>query len=380
MAGAGGRSDSSLTKRMEHLRGSKKSGNALVARAFDAPQAFELFQMIRILEALGAEEARDLSHQPVDPVGQGVDPQRAALKIRSSVPLGFASAEVLSVRRPRGGGPVEMTQTLVGLTGPSGVLPHALSELVQMSVRERNFALREFFDVFNNRLSGLLYNAWAKYRPAVERERAAQLATPATIDHALKSLVGLGLPAMADRTKVGDHTFVFFGGLLARQGRSAVAIERALSGALGHRLRVGQFSGEWYPIAPSDRTQLPDPARPRGAFARLGDDAVIGIRTFDIQSAVTLRVEALDYPAFRSLLPDGSRSRLLTDLAASALGADKMFSIRLELKPDHVPALRLGGDREEPKASRLGWNTWLQPARPRAQPASVQFRPPPHLR
>jgi type VI secretion system protein ImpH len=357
----------------------RRSHSSLIARAFDAPQDFELFQMVRLLEALGAEEGRDLAHPPVDPVGQGVDPRRAALKIRSSVPLGFASAEVLSVRRPRGGGPVEMTQTLVGLTGPSGVLPHALSELVQMSVRERNFALREFFDVFNNRLSGLLFNAWAKYRPVIERERAVQLGTPATIDHALKSIVGLGTPAMANRAEVSDHTFVFFGGLLGRQGRSAVAIERALSGALGHRLRVEQFTGEWYPIAPSDRTRLPDRAKPRGSFARLGDDAVIGVKTFDIQSAVTLRVEALDYPAFRSLLPDGSRSRLLTDLAASALGADKMFNIRLELKAQQVPTLRLGGNRQEPGASRLGWNTWLQPARLRTQPAAVAFRPPPHL-
>lgn len=357
----------------------RRSHSSLIARAFDAPQDFELFQMVRLLEALGAEEGRDLAHPPVDPVGQGVDPRRAALKIRSSVPLGFASAEVLSVRRPRGGGPVEMTQTLVGLTGPSGVLPHALSELVQMSVRERNFALREFFDVFNNRLSGLLFNAWAKYRPVIERERAVQLGTPATIDHALKSIVGLGTPAMANRAEVSDHTFVFFGGLLGRQGRSAVAIERALSGALGHRLRVEQFTGEWYPIAPSDRTRLPDRAKPRGSFARLGDDAVIGVKTFDIQSAVTLRVEALDYPAFRSLLPDGSRSRLVTDLAASALGADKMFNIRLELKAQQVPTLRLGGNRQEPRASRLGWNTWLQPARLRTQPAAVAFRPPPHL-
>lgn len=357
----------------------RRSHSSLISRAFDAPQDFELFQMVRLLEALGAGEARALAHPAADPVGQGVDPARAALKIRSSVPLGFASAEVLSVRRPRGGGPAEMTQTLVGLTGPSGVLPHALSELVQMSVRERNFALREFFDVFNNRLSGLLFNAWAKYRPVIERERAAQVGTPATIDHALKSVVGLGLPSMANRTEVGDHTFVFFGGLLGRQGRSAIAIERALSGALGHRLRVEQFTGEWYPIAPADRTRLPARGQPRGAFARLGDDAVIGVKTFDIQSAVTLHVEALDYPDFRALLPDGSRSRLLTDLAASALGADKMFNIRLELKPEQVPGLRLGGSREQPKASRLGWNTWLHQARPRREPATVAFRPPPHL-
>lgn len=358
----------------------RRHNASLAADLFEAPQEYELFQAIALLERLASGEARTLGLPPVDPVGQGVDPENAALKIRSSVPLGFAAAEVNAVRRPRGGGPIEMIQTIVGLTGPSGVLPHAMSELVQVSVRERSLSLRDFLDVFNNRLAGLLYSAWAKYRIGVERQRAIALGTQDPIHHALTSLVGLGLPATADRTEVADSTLVFFGGLLGRQGRSAMAIERALSGALGNPLRIEQFDGEWLAIAPSDRTRLPDSGSTAGSFARLGDDAVIGERTFDIQSSVLIFIQRLNYRDFRSLLPDGDRSKMLSDLAAHALGADKRFRIRLELNAEDVPVLQLGNDPEQPTASRLGWNTWLAPARARTEAETAEFRPLPHLR
>ena len=358
----------------------RRPHTSLAADIFSSPQAYELFQAVRLLETIAAEQDRSAGLGAVDPVGQGSDPDNAALRIRSSVPLGFAAAEVTAVRRPADGGPIEMTQTIVGLTGPSGVLPHALSELVQVSVRERNLALREFFDVFNNRLAGLLYNAWAKHRLDIERQRAQVVGTPTTIDHALKSIVGLGLPATADRTQSPDANFVFFGGLLGRQGRSAMAVERTLSGTLGHRLQIEQFQGEWLAIAPDDRTRLPGPGLPEGAFARLGNDAVIGERTFDIESSVLIFVRALNYADFRSLLPDGSRSQMLSDLAANALGADKVFRIRLELESDQVPDLRLDPDRDSPTASRLGWNTWLTSSAPRREAATAEFLPPQHLR
>lgn len=359
----------------------RRSGASLKSSLFEQPQGFDFFQFVRLLEATAAEESRAAGRPPPDPVGSGVDPRNAAVTIRSAVPLGFASAEVSALRRPRrGGGPVEMMQTLVGLTGPSGVLPHAVSELVQVSVRERNPALRDFLDVFNNRLAGLLYDAWTKYRIVVEKERSERLGKPSTIDTALKSIVGVGLPAIANRMRTADETLVFFGGLLARRGRSVLAVQRALSGAIGHPVRLVQFLGQWLPIARADRTRLPDRGSPQGTYAQLGQSAVIGERTFDVQSSVLLCVGPLRYPEFRSLLPDGDRARMLSDLAAFALGADKSFRIRLELQPDQVPDLRLDTDETDTGANRLGWNTWLGSPRARTESATVEFQPPPHLR
>jgi type VI secretion system protein ImpH len=361
-------------------RASRRQNSSLKARLFEQPQTFEFFQAVRLLEIAAASESRGSAAEPPDPVGRGVEPRNAALTIRSSVPLGYASAEVTAVRQPRSGGPVEMTQSLIGLTGPSGVLPHALSEMVQVSVRERNPALRDFLDLFNNRFAGLLYDAWAKYRIVIERERSLHLGTPGSIDTALRAIVGVALPGMIERTHTPDATLVHFGGLLSRESRSALAVANALAGALRHEVRIDQFVGEWLPIAQSDRSRLADSASPQGNFARLGHDAVIGSRTYDIQSTVRIRIGPLGYADFRSLLPDGTRARMLSDMAAIALGADKVFRIRLELKPAEVPGLRLGTDRDSPTASRLGWNSWIGTRGPRWQSAVAEFRPAPHLR
>lgn len=358
----------------------RRSRSSLAANLFAQPQAYEFFQLVRLRELIAAMENKAAGRPAPSPVGSGTDPRNAALVIRSSVPLGFAAAEVTSLRQPRQGGAVEATQTLVGLTGPSGVLPHALSELVQVSVRERNPALRDFLDVFNNRLAGLLYEAWAKYRPVVARERAMMLETANTIDAAFKALVGIGLPATSGRMQTPDDTLVYFGGLLSRQSRSAVAVESILSGALGHKVTIRQFLGVWLPIAEADRTRLPRGRSSVGHFAMLGRDAVLGNRTFDAQSSVLVCVGPIHYAAFRSLLPDGARAGMLTDLTAMALGPDKTCRVRLELPPEEVPRLSLGGDRDDASASRLGWNTWLVTDKPRAGAVATEFLPPSHLR
>lgn len=358
----------------------RRSNTSLKSDIFERPQAYELFQALRLIEGIAADETRPAGLRPPDPIGRGVEPGNAPINIRAAVPLGYASAEVTALSRPRAGGPMIMTQTVVGLTGPSGVLPHAISEMVHISVRDRNPGLREFLDLFNNRLAGLLYDAWAKYRPAIERDRASKVGTPTPIDRALKAIVGIAGPALSGRTETPDATLVYFGGLLGRVGRSAAAVERVLSGMLGHEVRIGQFDGEWLPIDVADRTRLPGPDAPAGIYCRLGEDMVVGERTFDIQSSVMLHIGPLHYDAFRSLLPDGTRARTLADLAAIALGADKAFRVRLSLLPDEVPPLRLMDDADHPEANRLGWNTWLGARAPHPSPVEAEFRPAPHLR
>ncbi len=137
---------------------------------FEEAQMPPIFQALRIVEHVAAEENQAARKPPPDPAGRGVDPANTAMRIRSAVPLGYAASEVLSVRRPRNSDQIELTQTVVGLTGTSGVLPHAFSELVHVSVRERNPGLRDFLDIFNSRLAGLLFEAWSKHRLAVERD------------------------------------------------------------------------------------------------------------------------------------------------------------------------------------------------------------------
>lgn len=358
----------------------RRQNSSLKADIFERPHIYDFFQAVRIVEAVAAEEANAVSQPLPDAAGRGTDPRNGAVRIRAAASLGFATAEVNAVTRPRAGGPIEITQSVIGLTGPSGVLPHAFSEMVQISVRERNPALREFFDMFNDRLAGLLYDGWAKYRIAVEQSRFHLLETHRPIDMVLRCLLGMGMTSLSGRNDTPDATFIFFGGLLSRQGRSATAIEHVMSGMLGHEVRVEQFYGEWLPIDPPDRSRLPGGENPDGVFCRLGEDSVVGERIFDVQSSVVLEVEPMEYGAFRALLPDSAQAKAFADLAAIAVGSDKAFRVRLGLLPNEVPPLWLTVDQSDAGASRLGWNTWLNTSRPRETAVRVEFRPPSHLR
>lgn len=354
------------------VRARRRPDTSLIADLVRHPEAYAFFQAIRLVERAAAVTARREGASLPDPVGRGTDPQNAAMTIRSSVPLGFSSAEATELRQHNGRW--EMTQTVIGLTGSTGVMPHAFSELVQASVRERNPGLREFLDLFNDRLASLLYDAWAKHEITIESERRDLPGTKTTIDTILRSLVGIGMGSLKNRMNPPDAVLVHFGGLLSRQSRSAVSAEQVLSGALGQPVRIEQFLGEWLPIAVPDQTRLPSSEAPQGVFCKLGDDTVLGERTWNIEGAVRLHIGPMTYRVFESLLPEGSQAGHLADLAAFALGPDIAFAAKLTLRADEVAPLRLHPRPDAPGANRLGWNTWLDWGGVRASDGEVEFR------
>ena len=84
-----------------------------------------------------------------------------------------------------------MTATFLGLTGPSAVLPQHYSVALRRELRNRNTALRDFFDLFNDRLIAFFYRAWAKYRVPISVERGVAKGEDGASE-ALRGLIGFG--------------------------------------------------------------------------------------------------------------------------------------------------------------------------------------------
>ncbi|MCJ2077087.1 type VI secretion system baseplate subunit TssG [Methylobacterium sp. E-016] len=352
----------------------RRSRPALIEHLFAHPRAFALFQAIRLIERAEVTAARADGREPPDPVGRGTDPRRAAVQVRATVAPAFAASEITVLARGERG-PPQLTQTVIGLTGATGVLPHAFSEIVQANLREREFGLRAFLDLFNTRAAGLLYDAWAKHRLVIEHERSGLSGTRTPIDQILRAIVGLGSPGLRGRMAVPDATPTHFGGLLGDRVRSARAVDQILSGALGYPIRVEQFYGVWLPIAAADQTRMPSVERPQGSFCRLGSEAVAGERVWDAQSSVCLVIGPLAYRDFLAFLPGGPMARYLVDLATFTLGPEVAIHTRVVLRPDAVPPMRIGHDPAATPDGRLGLNTWLGWDGSRTQPGEVDLRP-----
>ena len=96
------------------------------------------------------------------------------MRFRSPVGLVYPAADVLEVR-PQADAPPDVTVGMMGLTGPSGVLPRYYSEIVTQALRARSAELRDFMDLLAHRFVAFFARGGAKYRPA----RTAEVRIPA---------------------------------------------------------------------------------------------------------------------------------------------------------------------------------------------------------
>ena len=231
------------------------------------------------------------------PVGTAASPALEAVRFRSSPSLAFSPIAAGPVRPPNSRRKEEDSRPVVpvrflGLFGTSANLPWHYTELVlqRAALRDRSFV--DFVDLFlQQRPVGFLHAAWRKYRLPFSLEEHARTGELGEVEHMFRAIVGLGTPGLADRVPEGASPWIHFAGHFARGVRSADGLEALLEAALGHRVEVQQFVGRWREIGVSQRTRLG--SEHGGAFHRLGQEAVLGSRTWDVQSTVRVLVGPL---------------------------------------------------------------------------------------
>lgn len=328
---------------------SRRPDPALIDALFAEPHRFEAAQAVRILETAARRQGGGGERLG----GDGL-PAEEAVRLRAATALRFPVGEVAGLTP---GSPPELAVALMGLAGPSGVLPQHYSDTLLASLRARDPALRDFLDLFNHRLISLFLRAMGKYRlPAVYERDDGGGGDPVSL--ALRGLIGLATPHLRHRQDVADETLLYFAGAFAHAPRSAAALQALLSEYFRRPVTVLQFQGHWLAIAPEERSRLAGADDPAHAYCRLGDNAVIGERVWDVAGTFRIVLGPLRYHQFADFLPDGRALRQLAALVKLYAGPGLGFDVQLILLAEQVPELRLGHAGET--APRLGWNTWLR--------------------
>src|SRR5262245_15232780 len=354
------------------------------------PFRFDFFAALRVLARMAEDR-----QSPSDDSRTALD----LIRFRAHQSLSFPASEIWDIAKPASSqGLAELTVAFLGLTGPLGALPRPYSELVMQRIRKGDFALRDFLDLFNQRLLTIFARAGEKYRFYRTHELAAArgrfrtrqgpqklrgflLEEQPRIDlfsQVLLDLGGVGTPLLrykdsvratpAPRSDVPDATLRYFSGHLAQPHRAAVSLSRMLTEFFRVTAQIVPFVGQWLPLPLEYQTCLkrrdlvalapPGSASRPASDPRLGRNTVCGSRIWEVQGRFRVRLGPLSFDQFQHYLPVGVKYLRLAHLVRLYAGATFDFDVQPVLEGKEVPWCRFG--EKGPRAPRLGWNTWLR--------------------
>ncbi|WP_082902721.1 type VI secretion system baseplate subunit TssG [Paraburkholderia ginsengiterrae] len=307
-----------------------------LAALAEAPRGFEFYAALRLIEAAYPGSPRLGRSQRV-----ADDPVRLA----QAVTLAFEPAMIEKLEW-RGGSAPRLEVNFLGLSGPNGPLPLHLTEYIRDRVRNSSDpTMARFLDVFHHRMLSLFYRAWASAQPSVSLDRPDADRFAGYI----ASLIGTGMASLQHRSALPEVAKLHYAGRLADQRRNAEGLAALLADFFGVAVRVEPFVGHWMRLPADERTRLKSGI----AAERLGVSTVLGSAVWNVQHKFRLRIGPLDYEQFRAFLPGGANLRRLIDWVRQYVGDTLAWDVRLVLKKEQVPRLRLG------RTARLGYTTWV---------------------
>ena len=317
----------------------RQSHTSLRDRLFEEFYRFSFFRAVHLLESLLPGRKA---------LGQTLAPFEEAVRFCVKPGSVFPPSDISDLRPAEETGPVAMEIPFMGLIGPSGVLPYWINELAIERVREKDFSLTAFFDIFHHRLIALFYLAWKKHRFPENYLPGAK----DRLSRCLLALMGLGTQGLAPRLRLPLESLIFYSGLLSRPAPSAAAIEATVEYFADTTVQVEQFIDRMIPVSPEDQTQLGT------ANGSLGADAMCGSQAWESQTKFRVNLGPMGYQAFVHFMPSADMLEPIFSLVRYMVGIEYEFEIGVILHREEVPPCVLG--LATPTSPRLGWSTWVK--------------------
>lgn len=329
----------------------------------EQPYRFNFFQAVRLLESLYHENSAHDSNWGSYPVGYDYATNKETVIFKPVPSLQFPSTQITelvqrSIQKDKEK-PAEMLVTFMGLTGPAGVLPTHYTRLLMRQEKNRDHALRDFFDLFNHRIISFFHRAWSKYRVYIDFERKRRANRQDDyLTKILRSYIGLETVGLQARNDFPDDALLFYAGLLSRKIRSGSGLEGMLSDYFRVPVKVKALQGRMLSLHDSQCTRLPSIEQPEGQFNALGLNTVLSKRVHNSQNRFRLVVGPLSAKQFADFLPDGTALKPMISMTSFYVGEEFSFDIQLVLDHKLLMNNRLG----VAGGPRLAWDSWLYTA------------------
>jgi type VI secretion system protein ImpH len=241
--------------------------------------------------------------------------------------------------------PLKLFVKFLGLLGPQGALPLALTEESYHYLLAQDDAFPRFLDLFNHRFLELFFRAWADARPISQHDRPDADRFVAYIG----SAIGIGSSPYQGLDSVPDPAKLGFAGLLGTQAKCASRLAGAICGMFNVFAEVEEFVGTRLVLEVAEWTIL------GMDYNLLGGDALLGRSVYSVQDKIRVRIFTRSLGQYIRFLPTGDLCEPLADLVFFYNGEQLDWDVELAIPAGAVEPIRIG------QFGQLGWTTWMAP-------------------
>jgi type VI secretion system protein ImpH len=338
---------------------------------------FSFIQSVKLIECHYAHNYSTKNINLYDLINLNTPPHLESIRFSTVQNLIFPETDINSIKQIKTAknDKWEIQVSFMGLTGPSGILPFHYSELVNERSKQKDYALKTFFDYFNHRTISLFYQSSIKYNYPIEFERHNTNLRNIndTFTNALLSLCGLGTEKIRNRMLLNDLSIAYYSGLFSQTNRTQYGLKSILSDYFKIPITIKEFTGGWCQLLDESRTNLPSKFDKKGNNTELGKTTVLGSFANIVQSKFSIHIGPIDVSNIDDFSPDSDNIKKLCELAKLYIGPEHKFDLYLKVNFPKKPQPIAFGKSEN---LTLGWNTWLmnKPTKKQCKPTEYTLK------
>lgn len=327
---------------MERMDTAKRStATSVVKRLFNQPYDFSFLQAVRLFQKLLPNG---------DLIGTTLSPSEDPISFSGRYTYSLPSSDIYRIHVADNKPLMEVN--FWNIAGPHGALPNPLSEKVVERIREGDFALKEFIDIFNHRLLSVYYCVAQKYSFVLSPKRSIQT----TVGHMLSAVGGVD-PNQEKYLSLSTEDLIQYAGIIWQRPRSAAGLEQILSDYFQVPVHIEQFVGAWTDINRRQRSFI---GTRRGRNHKLGKTTFLGKRFWQAGHHFIVHLGPLTAEQFHQFIPTGLAYVEMCDLIKFYAPLELTFQLKMSLK-ESESLVGLGFDNLA-RENRLGWTAVLGPS------------------
>lgn len=308
------------------------AGFESVARfAEQSSRSLEFFQLIRLLVIAMRQDLAEEGHS-ADVLGDWDSLFRSYIRVRPRLSLAFPESDLHSVKLTHDRLLIETN--FFGLYGVTSPLPHFYTEDLMDAEQNGYHSLRGFIDIFHYAAYPLLVKAWTKNRLATGLGLLSQSR------HVLRDTSWLGLMDPQFRLKFDQwRKMLPLAPVLSGKTRSASGLQFLIARIIEQgKVFVQPCSAVRLRIPVVHHLQLGTKNH------QLGHSALVGDLIDDRSNNVLVVLTDVPTSVARSIVPGGSRFKLLQQSVSLFLRSSLRVTIRVHASPERsiVGSCRLG--------------------------------------